>query len=129
MDPLYIFLKKKFLEKNNKSSSRAASGSWTQFQPKITPAVSYITILFSAGWETDETGDYNLYHFFRGIELSKIQFQGIYESNNHSSRVYYYEVVFTNLVFHTPVLTWIKNGIAQIGLQVPKVSFHKIAAD
>ena len=88
MDPLYIFLKKKFLEKNNKSSSRAASGSWTQFQPKITPAVSYITILFSAGWETDETGDYNLYHFFRGIELSKIQFQGIYESNNHSSRVH-----------------------------------------
>ena len=30
MDPLYIFLSKKFFEKNNKSSSRAASGSWTQ---------------------------------------------------------------------------------------------------
>ena len=38
-------------------------------------------------------------------------------------------LVFQNLVFHTPVLAWIKNGIAQKGLQVPKVLFHKIAAD
>ena len=26
-------------------------------------------------------------------------------------------IVFKNLVFHTPVLAWIKNGIAQTGLR------------
>ena len=38
--------------------------------------------------------------FFRGIELSKIKFQGIYESNNHSFQGV---LVFKNLVVHTPV--------------------------
>ena len=47
-------------------------------------------------------------HFFRGIESSKIQFQGIYMSNSHSFQDV---LVFKNLVVHTPV--WRKNGIAQ----------------
>ena len=46
--------------------------------------------------------------FFRGTELPKIKFQGIYKSNSHSFKGV---LVFKNLVFHTPV--WIKNGIAQ----------------
>ena len=38
--------------------------------------------------------------FFQGTELSKIKFQGIYKSNNHSFKGV---LVFKNLVFHTPV--------------------------
>ena len=49
--------------------------------------------------------------FFWGIELSKIKFQGIYESNNHSFQSI---LVFQNLGIYTPV--WIKNGIAQLHL-------------
>ena len=49
--------------------------------------------------------------FFRGIELSKIKFQGIYEPNNHSFQSI---LVFQNLAIYTPV--WIKNGIAQLHL-------------
>ena len=54
--------------------------------------------------------------FFSGIELFKIKFQGIYESNNHSFQGV---LVFQNLVVHTPV--WIKNGTAHCCMNVTKV--------
>ena len=57
-----------------------------------------------SGWQTQ---NFFRYHFLRGTELSKIKFQGIYKSNNHSFQGV---LVFKNLVFHTPV--WIKNRIA-----------------
>ena len=59
-----------------------------------------------SGWQTQTF--FQVSFFFQGIELSKIKFQGIYESNNHSFQGV---LVFKNLVVHTPV--WIKNGIPQ----------------
>ena len=56
--------------------------------------------------------------FFWGIELFKIKFQGIYESNNHCFQGV---LVFQNLVIHTPV--WIKNGIAQCHSFFDKISW------
>ena len=47
--------------------------------------------------------DINLFSgiiFFQGIELSKIKFQGIYESNNH---LFQGILVLKNLVVHTSV--------------------------
>ena len=82
-------------------------------------------LLFFPG---DEIGNYNLYHFIEGLNCLKLNSRG-----SMSEKIILPEhigyLVFQNLVFHTPVLAWIKNGIAQKGLQVPKVLFHKIAAD
>lgn len=50
----------------------------------------------------------SIFFFGGGVKLSKIQFQGIYESNSHSFQSV---LVFKNLVVHT--LVWIKNGTAQ----------------
>ena len=54
---------------------------------------------------------YGRFNFFfgGGVKLSKIQFQGIYESNSHSFQSV---LVFKNLVVHTLVLT--KNGITHL---------------
>ena len=54
-----------------------------------------------SGWEVFR------YQFFPRIKSIKIQFQGIYKSNNHSFQDV---LVFKNLVVHTPV--WMKNEIA-----------------
>ena len=50
--------------------------------------------------------------FFQGIELSKIQFHEVYESNNYSFQGI---LVSKTLVIHTSV--WIKNGIAHCGVR------------
>ena len=51
----------------------------------------------------------SVFFFGGGVKLSKIQFQGIYESNSHSFQSV---LVFKNLVVHTLVLT--KNGITHL---------------
>ena len=56
-------------------------------------------------WETEIF--FYMYHFFRGIESSKIRLQEVHESNNHSLQGI---LIFKNLFIHTPV--WIKNGVA-----------------
>ena len=48
------------------------------------------------------------YRYFGEMESTKVQLQGIYESNGHSFQDV---LVFKNLVIHTHV--WIKNEIAQ----------------
>ena len=55
---------------------------------------------------------YFLQHFFLGIESTRIQFQGIYESNSHFFQGVF---IFKNLVVHAP--KWIKNGIAHYYIQ------------
>ena len=49
------------------------------------------------------------FFFGGGVKLSKIQFQGIYESNSHSFQSV---LVFKNLVVHALVST--KNGITHL---------------
>ena len=51
--------------------------------------------------------------FSRGIELSKIKFRGIYESNNYSFQSV---LVFKNLVLQIPV--WINHKVAQYFRQI-----------
>ena len=67
-------------------------------------------------------GDWSFFSditFFWGIRSTKIQFQGIYESYNHSLQD---ALVFKNLVIHTPVP--IKNGIAHSKAKNPDPLKH-----
>ena len=87
MEPLYTFFWEKFFLKkisHNQGQHLDVRLSFNLKQP-LQLAI-YHTFSHSAGQETYKTGSY--ISFFWGIELSKIQSQGIYESNNHSSRVY-----------------------------------------
>ena len=70
----------------------------------IFPWGEFAQLPFS-GWKNEIS--FYRYHFFREIELSKIQFQEIYELDNNSFQG---TLIFKNLVVHAPV--WVKNGIA-----------------
>ena len=92
------------------------------FSRYIFPGGKFAQLPFS-GWENDNV--FSDIISFWGIKLTKIQFQGIYESDNHSFQDI---LVFKKLVVHTPV--WIKNGIAQYSkpskLKVPAITKTKL---
>ena len=69
----------------------------------------FLGVTFAQLGSFSEVGDWNLFSAiisFQGIELFKIEFQGIYESNNHlfHSRAYW----FLKIWLSTPEIVWIK---------------------
>ena len=80
-----------------------------QGDPLIMLFSIFLGVTFAQLGSFSVVGDWNLFSAiisFQGIELFKIEFQGIYESNNHlfHSRPYW----FLKIWLSTPEIVWIK---------------------